>query len=133
MKKAVRLFLVLFLVVSLNGCDDWDDWFGSDDDDDTTTTSDTTSGTTSGSGTEYATYFGPTNGGRPTFYFSKSMSDYPTTFTLTVENCLSATAVSNNGHRWEGGGWVLKQSEVPSRGMGLIGSGCYSTQAYITW
>lgn len=50
MKKAGRLLLVLFLLLSLNGCDTWDDWFDDDDDDDTTveettTTTDTTATT----------------------------------------------------------------------------------------
>ena len=41
MKKAVRLFLVLCFVLSLNGCDDWDDWFNNDDDSDSTNQTDT--------------------------------------------------------------------------------------------
>jgi len=148
MKKAVRLLLVLFLVLSLNGCDEWDDWFGDDDDDDTTVTTtdtttdtttvtdttadDTTDDTTESSGTEYATYFGLTNGGMPTFYFSKNMSEYPTSFTLVIDGCLTAE-VDNNGHRWTGGGWILKQSEVFGRGMGLIGSDCSPGAAHISW
>lgn len=33
MKKVGRLFLVLFLLFSITGCDTWDDWFNDDDDD----------------------------------------------------------------------------------------------------
>lgn len=48
MKNVFGLFLVLLLVLCLNGCDEWDDWFG-DDDDDTETTSTATTDTTSDS------------------------------------------------------------------------------------
>ncbi len=155
MKKAVKLLLILFLALSLNGCDTWDDWFGDDDDDDddvvtttTTTTTDTAAAktttassdtasttaasTTTSSGTVYATYFGKTNGGLPTWYFGGNMSDYPTTFTLTIDGC-GSSSVSNNGHRWTGLGCVLKQSEVSGRGMGLICTACGPAKAYINW
>jgi len=156
MKKAVRLLLILFLALSLNGCDTWDDWFGDDDDDDetvdviettaaqdtssdtasvkTTSTDATATATTSdsSSGSETAVYFGTTNGGLPTWYFSNHMSTYPTSFTLTLKGCGSAT-VDNNGHRWTGLGCILKQSEVYGRGMGLICTGCSPSNAKASW
>jgi hypothetical protein len=148
MKKVGRILLVLFLVLSLNGCDSWDDWFDgeSDSSSDTLTIDDaivaeeeandvtiTTLSDDSGlDSPSYADYFGLTNGGRPTFYWYIDMAAFPATFTLEIPGCLSAT-VENNGVRWEGYGWILKQSHVIGRGMALIGSGCYATEAYVWW
>lgn len=162
MKKAVRLLLILFLALSLNGCDTWDDWFGDDDDDDDevtvavestaakTTSSATTASTASSddsttavaattavatagtSGSETATWFGTTNNGLPTWYFSKPMGAYPSVFTIQLPACGTAT-VNNNGHRWTGLGCILKQSEVASRGMGLICTGCWPKSGTVSW
>lgn len=72
---------------------------------------------------EVLTWFGRYNGGRGTWYGKKNMNQYPSRFYLTVPGCLPKTLIQNNGSRWapDGqGGWVLKQSEVPGRGMGVI-------------
>lgn len=80
-------------------------------------------------------YHGLTNGERPTFYFQKTMSGYPSTFTLVVPTCTDGITVTNNGTRYEGQGWILKQSDVPNRGMAVIPSraGCKATTAHIVY
>lgn len=86
-----------------------------------------------GEAVEVASYFGVTNGGRPTFYFSQLMSAYPSSFTIDVEGC-ARVLVSNDGVRFEGGGLVVKQSEVPGRGMGVIAlPSCTSSRCYLTY
>ncbi len=67
-----------------------------------------------------ARYHGLTNGGRPTFYFDRNMGTYPARFTVTVVGCATVEVPNNNGHRHEGGGLVIKQSEVAGRGMAVV-------------
>ena len=147
MKKAVRLLLILLLALTVNGCDVWDDIFDDDDDNEEVTlaveetaapqastgtaSAQTASTSAATSGSEHASYFGTTNGGLPTWYFSKSMGSYPKPMTINLPGCGSATVMDN--HRWVGFGCVLKQSEVPSRGMGLICTGCVPKGPYVTW
>lgn len=72
---------------------------------------------------EYGGYFGKTNGQRKTWYFDKNMKNYPAKFYLTVPGDLEKRLVINNGTRWAPNGqpwYVIKQSEVPGRTMGLI-------------
>ena len=159
MKKALKLSLLLLVVLSLSSCD-WP-WEDDDDDVDasagsaavqtggtnvgtqqpaakttaattsTTTAKTTTTQTTASKGvTEYGRYVGRTNPNRPTWYFSKTMSRYPSTFTFS-SGCGTFT-VRNNGHRWEGGGHIVKQSDVPGRGMAALAPGsCGSNKAYV--
>jgi hypothetical protein len=80
---------------------------------------------------EMGDYIGKTNGGMPTFYFSRNMSQYPEKLFLTVKNVLPRTEIQNNGVRWDNGNVVLKQSEVSGRGMGLVVRSGKTQQAWI--
>ncbi len=160
MKKALKLSLLLLLVLSLASCD----WPWDDDDDDvnanagggeivsdsndtnqaaaaaapTTTTAEkpaeaAAQETASNQGiTENGRYVGRTNGNRPTWYFSKTMSRYPSTFKFS-DGCSSFT-VKNNGHRFTTGAYVIKQSDVPGRGMAALSpASCGSRSAKISY
>lgn len=135
MNKIFRLCAVSTVVFCFSSCD----WWWEDDDVDassgteTTSTSDDTSTTTSGI-TEYGTYHGRTNGDRPTWYFTKDMDDYPSEFELNVPDCSTGITVTNNGTRWESGGYLAKQSDVSGRGLAVLApSSCDSETAYIVY
>ena len=84
---------------------------------------------------EEAIWWGFFNGGRPTYYFQHFMDDYPATFTLTKVGCETVTVV-NNGHRFETSNLILKQSDVPGRGMALTtqaGQCATQTKAYVRY
>ena len=132
--KIIKGLLLLVVFVTLAGCDwPWDD----DDDVDVT----------SGTGevaveqtkeyvytTEYGKFAGRTNGDRPTWYFSKRMSSYPSKFMLTVEGCRSDISITNNGSRYESGIVIVKQSDVAGRGMAVVyHSSCKSETAYVVY
>ncbi len=86
------------------------------------------------SGTEEGLYWGRYNGNRPTWYYSKTMASYPQQFTVVIEGCATVEVTSNNGIRFESGATIIKQSDVPGRGMAVIGSaGCYSKRSYINY
>jgi hypothetical protein len=139
MKKAFKLSSLLLLTLSLTSCD----WFESDDDVNATTgsgsttvsSSASTSGSSSGTTKEAAAWYnGRTNGNRPTWYYAKNMSSYPKTFTLNVSGCKTGMVVSNNGSRWESGGYLVKQSDVSGRGMAVLApSSCNPSGSYITY
>lgn len=99
----------------------------------TPTVSTTTTTTSTKVKREYGDYFGVYNGGRSHFYFGKKMSQYPSSFKLTVVGCFSGKVIRNNGSRYEGsGGLVVKQSEVSGRGMAVVAPySCSSNKAYI--
>lgn len=117
----------------------------------TTTTTTGTTGTSTNTGTstssstsddddddpdkkEVGSYSGRYNGDRPTWYFSKNMKSYPSTFYITISGCVSDLKVSNNGSRWEGSGIIAKQSDVSGRGLAVVGaSSCSSSSAYIEY
>ena len=83
---------------------------------------------------ESGSYSGRYNGDRPTWYFSKSMKSYPSTFYITISGCVSDLKVKNNGSRWEGSGVIAKQSDVSGRGLAVVGaSSCKSSSAYIEY
>lgn len=88
---------------------------------------------------EKGDYFGPTNGGLSTFYFENKMPRYPSAFLMTAKGCFNDVKVDNNGSRFEyfnaSGAKVavLKQSEVQTRGMGLILLSCKSDEAHIKY
>lgn len=157
-KKVLSLAAVLLLTLWLSGCD----WPWEDDDDDievssgsgtvevdTTSSEDTTTAsltvtseqeddddteTTYSGITEYGNYVGRTNGDRPTWYFSKTMSRYPTTFELNIPGCATGVTVTNNGTRWESGSYLAKQSDVTGRGLAVLApSSCSSSTAYIVY
>lgn len=138
MKKIAGV--VLLAMLFLGGC--------SDDDDDvassatgasssTTTTQTSTTTTTDAAATkqkENGKYHGRYNGDKPTWYFGKKMSGYPSTFYITVTGCVSDVKVSNNGKRWTGSGLIVKQSEVSGRGMAVLApSSCKSKTAYVEY
>jgi hypothetical protein len=140
MKKAFKLSSLLMLTLTLASCD----WFESDDDVNATAGSGSTTvnssasnqgTTTSGTTKEAAAWYnGRTNGNRPTWYYAKKMSSYPKTFTLNVSGCRTGIVVSNNGSRWESGGYLVKQSDVSGRGMAVLApSGCNPSGSYITY
>lgn len=90
--------------------------------------------TTSDSGTEEGTYWGRFNGNRPTWYYSKTMAEYPQQFTVVIEGCVIVEVTNNNGIRFESGDTIVKQSDVPGRGMAVIGAAsCYSKTSYINY
>ena len=72
--------------------------------------------------TEQGKYHGRHNGNRPTWYLSKKMSSYPAKFMVTIDGCGTTKVTSNNGRRFTSGGVVVKQSDVPGRGMAIVGS-----------
>jgi len=86
------------------------------------------------SGTEQGLYWGRHNGNRPTWYYSKAMARYPQQFTVVIEGCATVDVTSNNGRRFVSGSTIVKQSDVPGRGMAVIGSaGCYSRKSHINY
>ncbi len=88
---------------------------------------------TSSSNNDVGSYHGRTNGDRPTWYFPKKMSSYPSTFTVNVAGC-SSFRVLNNGKRWVKGGYIVKQSDVSGRGLALLApSSCGSRKATISY
>lgn len=140
MKKVFKLSPLLLLTLTLSSCD----WFSSDDDVSSSggtgsaqvTTPGTSGGSASqGSRTENASWYNYTNGGRPTWYFSKSIYSYPSTFYLDVFGCKENVKVTIRNGRWEAAGrtYVLKQSEWRGT-MGLIApSSCSSKSARIRY
>ena len=162
MKKALKLSLLLLLVLSLASCD-WP-WEDDDDEPAanagagvivsdqeaaaavnsaaqeveqaaaqvTQAAAEEQTVSTNQGITENGQYRGRTNGNRPTWYFSKTMSRYPSTFKFS-DGCSSFT-VKNNGHRFTTGGYVIKQSDVPGRGMAALSpASCGSRNAKIQY
>lgn len=79
-------------------------------------------------------YWGRHNGNRPTWYFPKSMGSYPQQFTMVIDGCATVNVTNNNGSRFVEGSTIVKQSDVPGRGLAVVGSaGCYSRTAYILY
>ncbi len=79
---------------------------------------------------EKGKYHGLTNGNRPTWYFSKRMNEYPSTFDITIPGC-NTINVKNNGVRDDHhDGYLVKQSDVKGRGMVVLANkDCNSTIA----
>ena len=87
----------------------------------TTTQADTGSKFTANTAqTDILWYRGRTNGGRPTFYAPKNMGAYPSSFRVDIANCGSIQVTNNNGRRFEQGLYLVKQSDVPGRGMAVL-------------
>lgn len=77
-------------------------------------------------------YHGRHNGDRATWYALKNMREYPAVFILNVDGCQEDLKVTNNGTRWEEGGYIAKQSDVEGRGMAIVApSSCLSEKASI--
>ena len=140
MKKIAGVILLAMLCLS--GCSDDDDDVASSVTGASSTTAATTQTSTSATTDankdttkkESGKYHGRYNGDRPTWYFGKKMSGYPSTFYVTVSGCVSNVKVSNNGKRWTGSGLIVKQSEVSGRGMAVLASSsCKSKSAYVTY
>lgn len=134
MKKIAGVLVLAMLF--LGGC--------SDDDDDVASATGASSTTTTQTSTtavpeaakqkESGKYHGRYNGDKPTWYFGKKMSGYPSTIYITVSGCVSNVKVSNNGKRWTGSGLIVKQSEVSGRGMAVLApSSCKSKSAYVEY
>lgn len=84
--------------------------------------------------TETGTYHGRHNGDRPTWYFSKDFNQYPTPIIVNIPGCLANKLIDHNGIRYESGGLILKQSDVPGRHMAMVmSSSCQSEAATITY
>lgn len=82
----------------------------------------------------FGAFRGPTNGDRMTWYWPKKMSSYPPQFYITVEGCptIQRLLVINNGQRYEKNGHIIKQSDVPGRGLALVANqSCRGTVSYI--
>jgi len=76
-------------------------------------------------------YFEITNGNRPTWYCYKPMASYGKRIRVVVAGHLDAT-FDNDGTRWEGNGWVVKESEVAGRGLAIVGPNTTSDGAKAT-
>jgi hypothetical protein len=72
---------------------------------------------------EEGLWWGLHNGGRPTFYFSKNMRDYPSTFIVKMTGCETVVVTDNDGHRFETNLLIIKQSDVSGRGMAVTTTG----------
>jgi uncharacterized protein YceK len=84
--------------------------------------------------TDYGRYHGRHNGNRGTWYFPRNMSSYPSTFDVSISGCSSFTVNNNNGRRYTTGGYIVKQSDVPGRGLALVApASCGSRSARITF
>ncbi len=89
---------------------------------------------TNGAGIDNGRYVGRTNGNRPTWYFPRNMRDYPQQFTLVIDGCATVEVTSNNGRRFVSGATIIKQSDVPGRGMAVLTSpGCYSRTSHVNY
>lgn len=89
---------------------------------------------TQGANTDKGRYVGRTNGGRPTWYFPRNMRDYPQQFTLVIDGCTTVEVTNNNGHRYVSGSTIIKQSDVPGRGMAVLTSaGCGSRTSHVNY
>lgn len=79
-------------------------------------------------------YHGRYNGDRPTWYAHHNMGGFPQHFIIDIEGCKKLEVSSHNAKRWEHGGYILKQSDVPGRGMALVApKGCKSKVAKIAY
>lgn len=134
--KYFKTLLILSMTLMLSACDS-----GSDNNGDSVVNALTGSpelpgsqtSETSSSNTDVGSYHGRTNGDRPTWYFPRNMSSYPSTFTVSVAGC-SSFRVINNGRRYVTGGYIVKQSHVSGRGLALLApSSCGSRKATITY
>ena len=84
--------------------------------------------------TDRGRYHGRHNGNRPTWYFPRNMSSYPSKFKVSIPGCSSFEVRNNNGRRYVNGGYIVKQSDVPGRGLALVApAGCSSRSASITF
>ena len=132
-----RTLLLLCVTLMLFSC-------GSDDDSGggaqggsgevaTAQTSDANPAATNSARSEKGKYHGRTNGGRPTWYFSRNMGSYPSTFKVNLANCATFDVVNNNGKRFTYGAYIVKQSHVSGRGMALLApQKCSSRVANVT-
>lgn len=65
-------------------------------------------------------YWGRHNGNRPHWYSFKPSSQFPKAIRIIVDGC-SEFDINYNKTRWEGNGWIVKESEVPGRGLTVVG------------
>jgi len=81
-------------------------------------------------------YWGRHNGDRPTWYgnpITKRMDKYPSVLRVIVPGCLDTT-ITHDGRRKVEGGLIVKQSDVPGRGLAVIySSSCKSKKAYLDY
>ena len=83
---------------------------------------------------EKARFHGYSNPDRPTFYFAHRMDWYPREFRIVVKGCYDFTVI-NNGTRFDRQPhYLVKQSDVSGRGMGLlIHKSCTSKDVYVMY
>lgn len=78
-------------------------------------------------------YHGRYNGDRPTWYSDPPTKSFAAKVRVIVAGCSDFEA-DYNGHRWEGGGWIIKESDVAGRGLTVVGpSSCKSTVARLEY
>lgn len=83
--------------------------------------------------TESLKYWGRHNGDRPTWYGNKTMNAYPSGLHIIIEGCLDRK-IKHNGNRYDNGGLIVKQSDVPGRGLAVVyAASCKSKVAKISW
>ena len=76
---------------------------------------------------------GFTNGNRSTWYGNMDMSKYPSPMRVQIDGCVDTT-INHNGHRYDSGGLLVKQSDVPGRGIAvLIEKSCRSKVARLIY
>lgn len=80
-------------------------------------------------------YHKRTNPDRATFYAYKSMSSFPSEFKVFVPGYYDqGVLVENRGNRFEKGRFLVKESDVPGRGLTvLVPSDYKGTEAYIKY
>jgi len=82
---------------------------------------------------EQMTHSGFTNGDRSTWYGAKKMSEYPSPLRVQIDGCVDIS-ISHNGHRYESGGLLVKQSDVYGRGIAvLVERSCRSKVARLVY
>lgn len=84
--------------------------------------------------TETFKYHGRHNGDRATWYAKNNLKDYPQTFIVEIPGCTKFSVNAHDGNRIEHTGYIIKQSEVAGRGLGLIApQSCQSKDATISY
>jgi len=84
--------------------------------------------------TEPLTYHGRYNGDRATWYAAKDLKDYPQTFVIEIPGCTTFSVNAHDGKRVEHKGYIVKQSDVAGRGLGVVApQSCQSQDATISY
>ena len=84
--------------------------------------------------TEALRYHGRHNGDRATWYAKKELKNYPQTFVIEIPGCMTFSVNEHDGKRIEHGGYIIKQSDVPGRGLAVVApQSCQSRDATLSY